>query len=193
MVILCDTCAILMLIRIAPDMFKDHRYETITISGVSQEFIRTQKFKDKYSWRSSCRSLIVPEPESKYGIGDYNMIYDLVSKLLDSGVINARNDRLFDLSRVDKQVVSYAIANECTISTGDQGIIDFASQEFTSEFKGNISPLELINKWISSNLIVWDDAKHRILEEWTLTGERSQPRSAITRFKKITGKDYPGP
>jgi hypothetical protein len=45
MYILCDTCSVLMLIRIAPDMFRDDRYGCVTIQEVFQELFRTQKFK----------------------------------------------------------------------------------------------------------------------------------------------------
>ena len=49
--ILCDTCSVLMLIRIAPDMFSDDRYECLTIQEVFRELFRTQKFKSRYPWR----------------------------------------------------------------------------------------------------------------------------------------------
>jgi len=49
--ILCDTCSILMLIRIVPEMFCDERFECVTIHEVIQEIFRTQKFKSRYPWR----------------------------------------------------------------------------------------------------------------------------------------------
>ena len=52
MYILCDTCSVLMLIRIAPDMFCDDRYECVTIQEMIQEMFRTQKFKMRYPWRT---------------------------------------------------------------------------------------------------------------------------------------------
>lgn len=50
--ILCDTCSVLMLIRIAPDMFKDERYECVTVNEVWQELFRTRKFKTKIKNKS---------------------------------------------------------------------------------------------------------------------------------------------
>jgi hypothetical protein len=50
MFILCDTCSILMLIRIAPKMFTEMEYECVTVAEVVQEIKRTQKFKDKHPW-----------------------------------------------------------------------------------------------------------------------------------------------
>lgn len=49
MYILCDTCKVLMLIRIAPDMFRDDGYGCVTIQEVFQELFRTQKFKMQYT------------------------------------------------------------------------------------------------------------------------------------------------
>ncbi|NQV19357.1 MAG: hypothetical protein HQ534_12545 [Armatimonadetes bacterium] len=46
--IICDTCSILMLIRIAPDMFIDSKYGCKTINEVRKEFISTTRFKEKY-------------------------------------------------------------------------------------------------------------------------------------------------
>ena len=43
MYILCDTCSVLMLIRVAPDMFCDDRYGCVTIKDVFRELFRTQK------------------------------------------------------------------------------------------------------------------------------------------------------
>ena len=156
MVVLCDTCSILMLIRLAPEMFSSPQYETITIFGVAQEFIRTQKFKEKYPWRPNYNSKIKPVPASRLESQDYKVVFSIVDNLLRSGVISVNSGRLFDLSVVDKQVISFAIANSCAISTGDQGIVDFATQEFSEEFCGNIHPLGLINKWINSGLFVWE-------------------------------------
>ncbi len=51
MFILCDTCSVLMLIRIAPKMFNEKEYECLTVKEVHQEIKRTQKFKEKYQWR----------------------------------------------------------------------------------------------------------------------------------------------
>ncbi|GAB6059287.1 hypothetical protein [Desulfonatronum parangueonense] len=193
MIILCDTCSVLMLIRIAPEMFTDPKYKATTIPGVAKEIIRTQKFKSKYPWRKDYRECIKPSSESRFENQEYKMIFNITNELLRSGVTNNKNNKLFDLSFVDKQVVSFALAYRHAISTGDQGIVDFATQEFPEYFLGNVHPLDLINEWLTANLIEWDDVKHKILEEWTIVGERPQPEQAKISFQTKTGKDYPGP
>ncbi|WDN87463.1 hypothetical protein BuS5_00431 [Desulfosarcina sp. BuS5] len=73
MYILCDTCSVLMLIRVAPDMFCDDRYGCVTIQEVSQELFRTQKFKSRYPWRASYKSKIKPLGASRVKQGDYEL------------------------------------------------------------------------------------------------------------------------
>ncbi len=58
MYILCDTCSVLMLIRIASDMFLDPKFECVTITDVVKEIFRAQKFKNKYPWRKRYKSSI---------------------------------------------------------------------------------------------------------------------------------------
>ena len=68
----------------------------------------------------------------------------------------------------------------------------FAKQEFPSIFKGDISPLEIINMWLENGLISWDDVKHEYLSEWDRLEEPRQPIEAIGKFQQFTGKIYPG-
>ncbi len=65
MKILCDTCSILMVMRIAPDMLTDEKYDCFTIQEVREEIIRQQKFKDKYSWRHRFKDKIRCIPNSE--------------------------------------------------------------------------------------------------------------------------------
>lgn len=111
--------------------------------------------------------------------------------MLDEGIVNTRTDHIFDLSGVDKEVVFFALSQGFAMSTGDQGIIEFAAQEFSDDCKGNFSPLQLIVTCLKKGLIVRDDSKHQILEEWIITEENRQP--AKVDFKKITGRPCPGP
>ena len=101
MVILCDTCSILMLIRIAPNMFSDPEFGAVTIPNVAREFTGTQKFKSKYPWRSEYRSHVVPVASSAMQDDDYILILELVKQMLENGIVDAKTDRLFDLSAVD--------------------------------------------------------------------------------------------
>ena len=66
MKILCDTCSILMVIRIAPDMLTDKKYGCFTIQEVREEIIRQQKFKDKYPWRLRFKNKIRCIPNVRY-------------------------------------------------------------------------------------------------------------------------------
>ncbi|WP_045214377.1 hypothetical protein [Desulfonatronovibrio magnus] len=182
-----------MLIRIAPKMFSDPEYGAFTIPNVAKEFTGTQKFKSKYPWRSEYRAYVIPATSNAMQDDEYILLLKLVKQMIENGVVNEKTDRLFDLSAVDKEVVSYALSKGHAISTGDQDMIDFAAQEFSDDFKGNLSPLELIVAWLKKNLFEWDDSKHRVLEEWAITNERPQPPKAKSMFKKITGRSYPGP
>jgi hypothetical protein len=56
MFVVCDTCSLIMLLRIAPDMFADPRYRCVTIAPVFNEYVRTQRFKHRYPWREALRS-----------------------------------------------------------------------------------------------------------------------------------------
>jgi hypothetical protein len=69
-----------MLIKIAPDMFCDERYECVTIQEVFQEIFRTQKFKMQYPWRTKYKSKIKALGKSKVESGDFKL-YKGVEKI----------------------------------------------------------------------------------------------------------------
>lgn len=96
------------------------------------------------------------------------------------------------MSFVDKVFLSYALANGFRITTGDENLADFALQEFEGEFKGNISPLGMINGWIERRLIEWSDEAHNYLADWKTNNEHPQPKKQISKFKKLTRRNYPG-
>jgi hypothetical protein len=172
-------------------MFSDPEYGAMTLPCVVNEIFQTQKFKDKYPWRRNYKNKI--NPKSHINHDDYKLAFSAVNALIDIGTENEKTGRLFDLSKADKEVAAFAIAHGCEISTGDQGIIDLMAQEFSEEFQGNLSPLELINVWLVAGLLHWDESRHRILEEWAITEERPQPLAAIKKFTELTGQKYPGP
>jgi hypothetical protein len=66
MVILCDTSSILMLLRIAPDMFTDERYECKAIRDVHDEIVQTTKFKTKYPWTVDCEHPQPPKAKKRF-------------------------------------------------------------------------------------------------------------------------------
>jgi len=189
---LCDTSSILMLIRIAPDMFIDHRYECCTIRLVREEIFRTQKFKAKYPWRINFKEKIQCLPTNRVRNDDFDIYFDAVESLIEHGTINKKKGSEFDLSYVDKVIIACALANGYRITTGDEDLRTFARQEFGNDFKGWISPLGLINRWIRNNLIQWDDSLHDYLSDWARDDEHPQPHRQKIAFKELTGRRYPG-
>lgn len=110
--ILCDTCSVLMLIRIASDMFTDEGFDCVTVQEVCEEIFRTQRFKTKYPWRSDYKHKIRPSNFLK-GTGDnFELHFDLVTRLIDAGGISAKT--------------AYGLE----ISSTDNSLIDFLEQEF---------------------------------------------------------------
>lgn len=191
--ILCDTCSILMLIRIAPEMFIDERYACFLLPSVAQELLRTAKFEKDYPWRKGYREKFKPIPASDLSDPGYKAYRNTAAALLNDGVLDRATENLFVLSRVDIDILAFALAKAMRILTGDKGIIHFAKQEFASDFVGEVSPLGLINDWLERGLIAWDEARQTVLAEWTLTGEASQPKDEIRRFTRLTSRPYPGP
>lgn len=193
MPILCDTSVILMLIRIAPDMFLDSDYECCTIRPVRDELFRTQKFKTKYAWRNEYKTHIRCLPMEIAESEDTKRYLDAIHSLTSHGTMNETTGRDFGLSYVDKAFLSCALANGFRISTGEVEMKLFAAQEFGKQFKGWISPLGIINSWIKRTLIPWDDSHQNILREWEKDNEHAQPQRQKPIFKKLTRMKYPGP
>lgn len=193
MKILCDTCSILMVIRIAPDMLNDDRYDYFTIQEVRKEIIRQQKFKDKYPWRQKFKDKIRCIPNSEIINNDLVDQYnDVINLLIENNTTNNKTGRLFDLSSVDKKFIACAFSFGFKISTGDGDIKDIANQEFSKTFKGSVSPLGMVNMWIRNGLVNWSDKLHGYVEAWKRTGEAPQPKGQKNKFKKLTGRKYPG-
>ena len=188
--ILCDTCSILMLIRIAPEMFFDERYECITIQEVLQELFRTQKFKSRYPWRERYKSKIMALGTSEVKKGAFQLYLETVKGIVFAGTKNKRTGRYFNLSRVDQLIAACSIAHNFKLTTVDDDLSDFIKQEFSGN---TISPLGIINKWMEKGLIQWDDEMQAVIEDWEKCNEHPQPRKEIKRFEKITDYKYSGP
>lgn len=192
MYVLCDTSCIVMLIRIAPDMFIAEHYECCTINPVRDEIFRTQRFKTKYPWRNQFKDKIRCLPNDFLENDNVIRYSDAVKSLIDQGTINERTGLEFDLSYVDRMVLSCALGNRFRITTGDDDLKVFAKQEFGDHFKGWISPLGMINRWIRDNMIGWNDALHDYLADWDRNNEHPQPQPQKRAFKKLTSYNYPG-
>ena len=170
-------------------MFSDDRFNCFTVLEVRDEIYKSQRFGSKYPWRSSVRREI--KIKSCLDIEDsFQNCFDLIEKMNETGVINQRNNRIFNLSRCDQIIIAYAIALDSRISTNDLGMKDFAEQEFDKEC---LSSLALLNEWIENSLVSWDSNIKDIMRDWKISNEPTQPREDIEKFESLTGRKYPGP
>jgi len=185
--ILCDTCSVLMLLRIAPNMFTDARYECTTVQQVWEEITQTQKFKTKYPWRKEYARHIRSLPQSKVDTEDYRLTLS-AAKLTEQTQRNSRTGKTFGLSRRDIEIAACAIAHDYGVSTTDVNLVDFLKQQYDI---GNVPPLKLVNDWIEKRLLEWTEFRQSVLTDWIACGEASQAHSEIKRFEKLTGSRYP--
>jgi hypothetical protein len=181
-----------MLIRIVPDMFIAEKFQCRTIHQVRKEIFETTKFLHKYPWRNQFKDKIRCLPNDFSNDARIKKYFDAINSLTQSVTINEKTSHPFDLSRVDKIFLSYALANGYEITTGDENLVDFALQEFGTEFKGNISPLGMINRCIRKKLKEWDNQAHIFLADWKVNNEHQQPDRQIRKFRKLTKRNYPG-
>jgi hypothetical protein len=188
--ILCDTCSVLMLIRIAPEMFCDERFECVTVPEVIKELFQTQKFKTSYSWRIEYKNKIKAIGTTEIEKGDFKLYLQSIRSIIQTGKINKRTGRYFNLSRVDQTIAACTVAHNYKISTIDNDLEDFIRQEFSGQA---ISPLGVINDWLEKRLIKWDKKLQIIMEDWQACNESPQPNNEIKRFEKNTRYKYAGP
>ncbi len=189
MYILCDTCSVLMLIRIAPNMFIDGRYECVTVPEVRKEFVQTQKFKTKYPWRKEFTNRIKALATSELEDENFKLHF-LAVKNLNAGGINSRTEKFFDFSHVDQRIAACAVAHNYMLNSTDNDLCDFVAQEFGTKI---ITPLGIINDWLEKGLIEWDDKLQEIIEDWDRCNEHPQPKTDVKRFIKLTNYEYLGP
>ncbi len=196
MVVLTDTCSIIMLLRIAPEMFSDERFGCVTIQTVHDEIRQTAKFSVKYPWRNEFLPKIKAIPPGLLLKTEYHVENGkTVARTLDS----QRNSggAPYGLSRVDREVVTAALTlsdltpeREVKISSTDRNRVRFASKQFGLE---NLEPLALINQWLRDGLIEWDENRNNLLFAWLSDGEPSPRREAIREFERLTGRKFPRP
>ncbi len=182
MKILCDTCAILMLLRINPEMFTNPIFECETINEVRTEFNEKQKFKIKYPWKSTYLKFIKTHTR-------YDESIKFIIEGINQSKLNPSTNEPYDLSYVDRCLMAALYdLDDVIFCSGDSNAMDFAFNELEHDC---ISPLELINKWLKDCLIVWDIDKQLIIVDWISQNERRQPPRAIGKFTELTGFDYP--
>lgn len=191
MILLCDTCSVLMLIRIVPDMFIDPKYECATTKEVCEEIIRTPRFKTKYPWRIKYRSKLQHLGTTIENDPKIQNRFKIIDNLVESEMIlNEKKKRPFDFSYTDKMVVACALALNYGISTVEAELTDFLDQQFN---KHVIKPLAIINYWLRKGLIQWDNEKQMVIEDWLVCNEAPQDRKQIKIFMRLTNCEYPGP
>ena len=188
MFVVCDTCSLIMLLRIAPSMFTDGRYKCITIQSVLDEFVRAKRFKTRYPWRDTYRPYIKPILLGNMRTPDFLYQQPLIKALAATAKNPRQHNRPYALSSPDLDVLTTAIANDWKLTTVEHNLTDFAEQEFNLSV---LSPLYLVNEWITAKLLEWDDAKQGVLDDWIAQNERPQPSTEIMRFEKLTHRKYP--
>lgn len=173
-------------------MFTDQSFGCCTITSVQNEFVRTQKFKQKYPWRTNYAKHIRVLPRTPKEYEEVNLYFQAIDLKLKEGVINRLKDEFFDLSRTDKRVLAWSLAMKLPISTGDKGIVAFGHQEFKGRFKRHVSSLAILNAWIQQDLVKWTATLDGYLKEWKDNDEQPQPPRQKRRFRQLTGHRYPG-
>jgi len=181
-----------MLLPIVPEMFLVADFNCKTTFHIRREFRTTPKFKDKYPWHKELSGNIKIIPSSHEKNTEAKRYERTIYNLLMEGIMNEKRGRFFDLSKEDMELLAWALASESRIISGDEAIDDFGNQEFDGIFQGMISPLEAINEWLESGLIVWNDTSQAYLEEWNKNQEKPQPETEKVRFEQITGYTYVG-
>ncbi len=188
MYFLCDTCSILMLLRINPDMFIEEKFNCYTIPQVVQEIIRTPKFKKQYAWKDTFKNRISAIGSTKLQNPSLHENLNIINFLLDN-TINKKTDRLFNLSYVDKHVAACCITFDFIAATEDKNLRTFLEQEFDAK---TVSVLQIINDWIEQGLLLWNDNLQLLMAEWVKDNESPQPKNEILRFTKLTNYKYIG-
>ena len=189
MIFLCDTCSVLMVVRIAPNMFLDERFECRTSSLVREEIFRKQKFKEKYPWRDAFKNKIVAVSDSELKGGVFGVVEKTINVLFDAGKINEKTKRCFDLGRVDRTLAAISVSKEWGFCSHDRDLVDFLEQEFD---KPSVSPLALYNLWIERDVLKYSSEHATIMSDWKTCNERPQPTSEIRRFCMLTNQEYLG-
>lgn len=196
MYIVADTCTILMLLRIEPNMLKDTRFECVTTQDVRNEILQTPKFKDSHPWRSEYRDKIQVIPEGTVrNSSNYRIIEDAIVR--NSRLAITKDGGKYNLSKEDRSVIvlSQLLSNiagfenitDIAISTTDGLLKEFAENEYEVL---NIEPLDIISNWLEDKLLCWDDDKTDILRNWALN-EPQPSLKAKRRFKGLSGFDFP--
>ncbi len=184
-VVLTDTNAIVLLLRIAPKMFQDERFGCLLPEYAHQEFILKPEFKVRFPWRDQYKQFLhlgISISEAKK-----NPQFEPALKTI-SFMAETRPNRYgksYGLSKKDQEILSVAVAFCFDLCTEDRNLALFASEEFGVQV---FSALSIVNRWIQDKLIIWDNEKQALFSDW---GNRKQPPKEVELFHVLTGYHYP--
>ena len=184
-VVLIDTNAIILLLRIAPNMFRDSQYDCVLPEYVYQEFMQKPEFKDLFPWRSEYKGYLHVGITNNAAYKHPQFASTLKTITCMARTNLNRNKERYGLSKKDQEILSVAVAFCLDLCTEDVNLALFAKNEFSVKV---FSALSMINRWLQGGLIVWDDKKQQLLQEWN---GRRQPKEEISTFQKLTGYSYP--
>lgn len=187
-IILTDTCALIMLIRIVPEMFHDPKYNCIMTEHVYNEFIKKPEFLYRFPWRSEYKKYLYSKHME--AMLEKNKDYSRALEYVKYAAKTAKNDkgRCYGLSKKDCEIVATSVCFCYDFCSGDRNLYEFAQNEFSIK---TFSALELLNTWIDGGVLIWDDDKHKMLSMWKNENQRPQPEYQIERFKTLTMRTYP--
>lgn len=189
MIILCDTCAIMMLIRLVPEMFIDPRFDCKTTRAVRDEVFKTAKFSKKYPWRTGFKNKIAAVSDVDLKGKMQTMVEQAINAKINTGTVNNKTKRCFDLSWEDRMLAAVSITNNWQLCSHDRDLVDFLEQEFD---QNSIPPLGLYNKWLEEGLITYSVEHGNIMSDWKRCNERPQPSTEVSKFIILTGQNYQG-
>ena len=184
-VVLTDTNAIVLLLRIAPEMFRDERFGCVLPEYAYQEFILKPEFKVLFPWRERYKHFLqlgvsILEAQKHPQFPSALKAISVMSRMRPN-----RYGKCYGLSKKDQEILSVAVAFCYALCTEDRNLALFAREEFGIQV---FSALSLINRWIKDKLITWDDEKQTLLSDW---GDRKQPEKEVELFHTLTGYTYP--
>lgn len=185
--VLCDTCSVIMLLRIAPEMLVDGRFDCVTLNVVCRELRKQPRFKTKYPWLAGLLQKVRGLPQTQVETDEYRRTFAVIRAVREA-TINSRTGRHFSLSHADMEVAAAVVTHKFDISTVEHDLEDFLAQEFDML---NVHPLALVSEWLENGFIGWGDARQRVLDDWLVQNERRPSQPDVQRFEKAAKCKYP--
>lgn len=177
-----------MLLRIAPEMFKNPAYGCMTLASVQKEYVRKQEFKYKYPWRGELSHHVTAFSDYQLKQKGFEKRRQQVRAMCQA-IENPRTSHAyeFDLSAVDKDIAAALLALKAELCTGDTNLAIFVEEQLEITC---YSPLAILNLWLEQDLVAWSEDMQAVLTEW-VSQEKPQPADDIKRFEELTARKYP--